>query len=336
MRIGDILPHPLNPRTHPASQIEPLRGHVEETGITRAVTAYYSERNGGKLTFQDGHGRQSLNPDEFWTVNITDLTDVEADLDLAIGDPLAALAGTDTAKMETLLGGVSTANAAMQQMLDNLATEAGIVPSEQDDHIAGHRVGGGYDFSEVHAGKLAHRVEAAWRADQGVALDLFSGQGQLAWWYARRFDHVIRIDAESYEGITHVCSAENYITSDDFDSIVDTFTFADFDDEGSPLKAVKLFLDRLPIERTHPFVLCITDGSGLNLKLHGMFNPALYGLTGNTRRATTNDYNNLESLVGNAVVSFADATGWNATQWSSARGSENNVCYQTFLIERKC
>jgi len=127
IRIGDILPHPFNPRTHPAAQIEPLRGHLEETGKTRIPMAYYSERNDGKLTFQDGHGRQIIDPDEIWTIGITDLTDAEADLDIAIGDPLAALAGIEATKMETLLGGITTAQSAVQQMLDNLAMEAGIV-----------------------------------------------------------------------------------------------------------------------------------------------------------------------------------------------------------------
>lgn len=126
MRIGDIAPHPFNPRTHPQSQIDPLRGHLEETGKTRIPTVYRSERNNGALTFTDGHGRQAINPDELWTIAITDLTDAEADLDLAIGDPLAALAGTDSAKLEALLSEVSSGEAAVQQMLAGLAEQVGI------------------------------------------------------------------------------------------------------------------------------------------------------------------------------------------------------------------
>jgi DNA modification methylase len=126
MRIGDIEPHPFNPRTHPQEQMDPLRGHLTETGKTRVPTAYYSERNGGKLTFTDGHGRQAINPDEVWTIAITDLTDAEADLDLAVGDPLSALAGTDAAKLDDLLRDVSTGDAALQAMLGELAEAAGI------------------------------------------------------------------------------------------------------------------------------------------------------------------------------------------------------------------
>jgi hypothetical protein len=78
----------------------------------------------------------------------------------------------------------------------------------------------------------------------------------------------------------------------------------------------------------------VTDGSGLNLNLHGQFAPDLYGLPGAMRRATTEDYDHFEALVSGAVERAATACGWHAHQWSTVRASLNNVCYQTFEITR--
>lgn len=197
------------------------------------------------------------------------------------------------------------------------------------NQIVGHSQG--YDFREIHAGKLGYRIEAAWRSNGALAIDLYSGQGQLAEWYSRRFDRVIRIDQEPNEGLDYVASAVDWLRSADFAAVADTFDFIDFDDEGSPLRAVKTLFEVLP-RRDRPFVLCVTDGSGLNLKLHGQFNPALYGLEGVQRRATTEDYGQFDDLVRGAINAFASSGGYTAQQWSSVRGSEGNVVYQTYLI----
>jgi hypothetical protein len=127
MRVGDVEAHPLNPKIHPASQLDPLRGLLETVGKLDDLKAYYSERNGGKLTFFDGHGRQSLDPSAEWDIDIYNLTDAEADLVLATFDPIAYQAEQSRVKLEALLNEVSTGSASLQRMLSEMAEKVGIV-----------------------------------------------------------------------------------------------------------------------------------------------------------------------------------------------------------------
>lgn len=121
-----LLANPRNFRMHPDSQAGALRGVLTEVGIVQNVIA--NERTGFLI---DGHLRvmEALKSGQP-TIPVTwvDVSEDEEALILATLDPIAALAGTDTAKLEALLHDVSTADAAVQQMLDTLATEAGIVP----------------------------------------------------------------------------------------------------------------------------------------------------------------------------------------------------------------
>ena len=129
MRAGDVLEHPMNPKIHPEAQLEPLRGILEEVGKADVLRAYYSARNGGKLTYWDGHARQSLDPNEVWHVAIYDFDDAEADLLIATFDPIGWAAETSRAKLDELLRGVSTGNAAVQGLLSNIAESAGLIPA---------------------------------------------------------------------------------------------------------------------------------------------------------------------------------------------------------------
>lgn len=90
MRGSDILENSLNWRGHPKEQIAALREIIDEVGVARTVLAYYSERNGGKLTLIDGHARIREYPDDEWMVDVLDVTDEEADKLLlamdAVGD----------------------------------------------------------------------------------------------------------------------------------------------------------------------------------------------------------------------------------------------------------
>lgn len=121
-----LLANPRNFRMHPDSQAGALRGVLTEVGIVQNVIA--NERTGFLI---DGHLRvmEALKSGQP-TIPVTwvDVSEEEEALILATLDPIAALAGTDAAKLEALLHDVSTADAAVQQMLDTLATEAGIVP----------------------------------------------------------------------------------------------------------------------------------------------------------------------------------------------------------------
>lgn len=100
---SELHANPRNWRVHPESQKTALRSVLNHIGQVGELYAYYSERNGGKLTLIDGHLRSS---DEFaamkWDVAITDLDDREADELLFCYDPLAGMAEGSVEKMEEL------------------------------------------------------------------------------------------------------------------------------------------------------------------------------------------------------------------------------------------
>ena len=114
-----------------------LRGLLEQVGVAAALTAYHSERNGGKLTLIDGHLRKQ-DYDLDWPTLILDVTDEEADLLLASHDPLVALAEYDRAKLDGLLQNVRARSPALLGMLKNLAakTAAGAGRQKKEDGVS--------------------------------------------------------------------------------------------------------------------------------------------------------------------------------------------------------
>ena len=146
MRVGDILPHPLNPKHHPMSQTEPLTGLLNQVGKADVLKAYKSQRNGGKLTLWDGHGRQDLNPDEVWQVAVYDMTDDEADLMLASFDEIGFLAQKDRARQDELLQSVEAEDAALDAMLEAQRAEIEMLDSLGSDG----RANGGRKLTNAH------------------------------------------------------------------------------------------------------------------------------------------------------------------------------------------
>src|SRR5262245_9409622 len=130
VRAGDILPHALNPKIHPAQQLEPLGAILEDVGKVDALKAYKSEREGGALVYWDGHARMGLRPDEVWRVDVYDISDAEADLLLASFDPVGWEAEQSRAKLESLMQDIQTGNADLMSFLSKQAEEAGIIPGD--------------------------------------------------------------------------------------------------------------------------------------------------------------------------------------------------------------
>jgi len=192
-----------------------------------------------------------------------------------------------------------------------------------------------YRGHDIEVFKLAYRIEAAYKAMNGIALDLYSGDGQLANWYQRRFKRVIRIDKRSgLENIDYPITAEKFIKQHLVSQYFD-FSFVDFDDEGSPALAIQSFFETIKDHKKQPFVLCLTDGNGLNLKCRGRFDFVQnYLIEGETKRkATQKDYENFEVMVTEFVKNCALKANFFPSQISSYRGREGNVVYQTWFID---
>lgn len=158
----ELQANPENWRTHPARQLDALRGILASVGWVQRVIV---NKNTGFIL--DGHARVELaaaNGETEIPVVFVDLEPDEERLVLATLDPIGALAGTDTSQLEALLDSVSTDDPALQALLDELRdgipeveilegqTEPDKVPSVSADAVSktgdvwilgDHRVGCG-------------------------------------------------------------------------------------------------------------------------------------------------------------------------------------------------
>jgi hypothetical protein len=119
---AELLPNPRNWRTHPERQRDALKGVLAEIGYASSLLA--RETGEGGLMLIDGHLRAETTPNTTVPVLILDLNDEEADKLLATLDPLASLAGTNAESLTQLLGDVRTDNAALHELLADLARQA--------------------------------------------------------------------------------------------------------------------------------------------------------------------------------------------------------------------
>lgn len=141
MRGRDISPHANNPYIHPTYARETLVGSVDQDGITDVLRAYYSERNGGSLTFLNGHMRAEEYPDAYWPVVILDLNDEEADRQLLVGDTIASWRQSDPLKIGDLVARANAMNAglekAVERIRENVAPQLEIAKQLLDDATSG-------------------------------------------------------------------------------------------------------------------------------------------------------------------------------------------------------
>jgi len=121
---SELRPNPKNWRTHPKAQADALKGVLAEVGIADAVLA--RELEDGTLMLLDGHLRVETMGDQVLPVLVLDVDEAEGDKVLATLDPLAAMAESDAAKLDAILREVDTGSPELQQMLSDLAEDAGL------------------------------------------------------------------------------------------------------------------------------------------------------------------------------------------------------------------
>lgn len=121
----DFTPNPLNWRLHPEHQRDALAGVINEVGLIDRVLE--NKRTGHLI---DGHLRweMAMREDEdtplpYDAIDVDEATEHKI---LATLDPLAAMATTDTEKLDELLRDIQTGEAAVQEMLSELAEGAGL------------------------------------------------------------------------------------------------------------------------------------------------------------------------------------------------------------------
>ena len=119
MRAGDLVPHELNPRTHPEAQRKALADLYVQVGFARSLLAY--ELPDGRLKLIDGHLRRDLAPDMEVEVEVLDVNDDEARALLLSIDPLARLAEYDRDTLDRLRQASHTDSAALADLWDSIA-----------------------------------------------------------------------------------------------------------------------------------------------------------------------------------------------------------------------
>jgi hypothetical protein len=176
--------------------------------------------------------------------------------------------------------------------------------------------------------KLAYRLESVCHCGKrNLAIDLFSGQGDLAFWYQRLFRKVIKVDKEKYDGIDFNQKAGAFLK--EYLHEFEGFDFIDFDDEGCPGKELQLFFSLIR-GKPEPFVLCITDGMGLALKVRGkinLYDKYLYGINEVIKINDNIPYERFDQYLKHLIDTLCTSNGFCSRVLNWYRGAEGNVIY---------
>lgn len=121
VRAGDLRPNPRNWRVHPQRQREALRGILAEIGYADALLA--RELPDGSLELIDGHLRAETTPDCLVPVLVLDVSEEEAAKLLAVLDPLAGLAETDTEALADLAAELDLQSPVLRDLLEEMTEE---------------------------------------------------------------------------------------------------------------------------------------------------------------------------------------------------------------------
>lgn len=128
---SSLIANPQNYRRHPTAQANALTGSLNELGWIQDVLV---NRTTGRMI--DGHLRaeQALaHGEKSVPVKYVELSEAEERLALATLDPITYMAETDAAALASLLEGVNTGDAALQELLANMGSWASVeAPHESE------------------------------------------------------------------------------------------------------------------------------------------------------------------------------------------------------------
>jgi len=136
VRCADLIPNPLNWRSHSEGQKAAMSGILAEVGMVDALLV--RERGDGTYDIIDGHMRANLMPDQMVPVLVLDVTEEEATKILLTFDPISAMATANAVNLDALLREVEFSDAALQALVSELAADSGL-----------------YDVAEIDAPELA-------------------------------------------------------------------------------------------------------------------------------------------------------------------------------------
>jgi len=121
VRAGDLVPHELNFRKHPAGQKGALDELLTEIGYVDGLVA--RRLPDGRLKLIDGHLRAEMDKDAIVPVLEVDVSEEEAKKVLATKDAIASMAEIDGPALKGLLLDVDISDPALQELLEGLANK---------------------------------------------------------------------------------------------------------------------------------------------------------------------------------------------------------------------
>lgn len=196
VRVADILDHPQNARRHPGEQVDAFTGAVDQIGWYGYPDVFEHPEFPGQYMLTDGHLRRAwlaerYGQDSEIEVNLTDFTPSDAKMAVLTKDPLAALAETDSAALESLMRDVQIADEALAAMVAGMAEEAGIIPPEE--------TGGGTPDAEPQLDR-AEELQRQWQTCTGQLWEIVGKSGMV---------HRLLIgDCRNPEDMARLCGAD--------------------------------------------------------------------------------------------------------------------------------
>jgi len=334
--IDKITPDPKNARVHPELNINAIKKSLEVYGQRKPIVV---NRNTGIIEAGNGlyEAAKALGWQEIAVVYVNDDKDTAASYGL-MDNKSALLADWDLPNLREILGDLDTrtfdisstgfTNKEIEELLNQITPVHSMSSQISRGYVAG--------IEEIDPLKLAYRLESICHCHRrNLALDLFSGQGRLSFWYKRLFGNVIRVDRENYDGVDYYQKAEDFLSTH-LKEFMD-FDFIDFDDEGCPGKELQLFFSLISGKK-EPFILCLTDGMGLALKVRGkvnLYDKYLLGENEIIKIKDDSQYRDFDQYIKHLIDNLCNMYGFNNKIINWYRGADGNVIYAGFEITPK-
>ena len=331
--IDKVKPDPKNTRLHPEANLNALKKSLSVYGQRKPIVA---NKNTGFIEAGNGlyAAAKALDWQEIAVIYVNDDKETAAAYGL-MDNKSALLADWDLSNLKEILNELDSRafNMSLTGFSDKEIEE--LLTPEMPEHSMQSQLSKGYvaGIDEIDPLKLAYRLESICHCQKrNLAIDLFSGQGRLAFWYKRLFNNIIRVDKEKYDGIDFSEKADTFL-SEHISEFMD-FDFIDFDDEGCPGKELQLFFSLIE-GKGEPFVLCVTDGMGLALKVRAkinLYDKYLFGENEAIKVKDDSQYRDFDQYIKHLIDTLCTMHGFNNRTINWYRGADGNVIHASFEI----
>jgi hypothetical protein len=167
---NELVSNPKNWRTHPEQQEKAIEAVLGEIGFAGAELC--RRLPDGRLMLIDGHARKKAMGNNMIPCLVTDLSESESDILLAVFDPLSAMASTDTSGLDDLLSSLPSVSEDLAELLLSVGKNAGCEWAQDQEQVdTSPQLPQGLQFRIV--------VECEDEFHQSRLLDKFNAEGLM-------------------------------------------------------------------------------------------------------------------------------------------------------------